>query len=729
MDRVNQETINRIVSSSLPERLSLEARPPITDDHAAHVIQLTQWGQTSLAADHLLFPGINGALAKTVSGVIRGLNILFVSAKPLPKEAGSSLREKIQLRQYAYEVLLEMGLNFHGLESRWLNEGEKSECLSYILNALDEWESVEKEEGRFSVAKEAVEKGLAKLKRVQKGISMVAKTALRIEEGLDFQKNFLTDFMKKAEKEIHENVYYRMIKEGECKFGNDYALGLRWLRHLGFEQVSTNPVLAARAYQDEPALHQVFQEEFKRHPSNRLWSSSLSKYGDEVTLFATLLALWENLYVFRPIFFNLTESSGGGVVSFQLNPNIAHLVDESVRDVFKAFSIASENLTVYDRYLLAGYRIDGEKGRPNMVIKVAASTPAARSITRTINSFGFGSNITVDYSESQEATLILEEMEGMAKAVRKGIRPTQLYMTNMGGRLESHLREVKLEEFFKDLKKTAGEMTAAEKVLKLAEANGTKEKVSQAKTYDEKVIAATRFANQKTLNEPVFEALKEVASKESLQEWEKAIGRSGTLVARRVWGIFFSNPNRDRWIAYLMDKKCLTRDQASLVLDRIHYLPASKRKPFDTYWTLACKNLVHTEFPDHQENVRKMAEDPQFNFQECGESIQDTFPPEVPERLNQIDDFRKAYEINPELAEIFKEVGVVGDFGSGGLNPPDWPEFGPVQKTLTEFKAAYDGFYKEMISSLKKPAPKKKPSKIVKAKTKKVSPPKKKGRK
>lgn len=39
-----------------------------------------------------------------------------------------------------------------------------------------------------------------------------------------------------------------------------------------------------------------------------------------------------------------------------------------------------------------------------MMIKVAS-----RTITRTINSFGFGSNITVDYTVSQEATLILEE--------------------------------------------------------------------------------------------------------------------------------------------------------------------------------------------------------------------------------------------------------------------------------------------------------------------------------
>ncbi|MDO9124745.1 MAG: transaldolase family protein, partial [Deltaproteobacteria bacterium] len=235
-----------------------------------------------------------------------------------------------------------------------------------------------------------------------------------------------------------------MVKDGICKFGNDYAIGLRWLRHLGFEQVSTNPVLAARAYQDEPSLTALFRNGVKQHPDFKRWSANPSRYGDEITLYATLLALWDNLYVFRPIFFNLRETSGGGVVSFQLNPNIAHLVEESIRDVFTAFSLASENLSLYDQYLLAGYRMDGWKGRPNLVIKVAATTPAARTITRTINSFGFGSNITVDFSVSQEATLLIEEMEGMAEAIRKGIRPTQLYMTNMGGRLESHLREIKL---------------------------------------------------------------------------------------------------------------------------------------------------------------------------------------------------------------------------------------------------------------------------------------------
>jgi hypothetical protein len=392
--------------------------------------------------------------------------------------------------------------------------------------------------------------------------------------------------------------------------------------------------------------------------------------------------------------------SGGGVVSFQLNPNIAHLVDESVRDVFKAFSLASENLSLYDRYLLAGYRAEAEKGRPNIVIKVAATTPAARTITRTINRFGFGSNITVDYTVSQEATLILDEMEGMAGALRKGIQPTQLYMTNMGGRLESHLREVKLEELFQELKKKVGEQKAVEKVEQLAGVNGTKDKVAKASMYPEKVVAATRFANQRTLNEPVCEALADVASKQDLLDWEEAIGRSGTFVARRVWLIFFSPKNRPRWVRTLRKKYGVTQAQAKLILDRIHYLPASKRKPFDTYWTLASKNMVHTEFPDHQENVRTLSEMPRFRLKEYESSISKTFPSQFLQRLRQIEDFCKAYDINPELAGVFKSAGIIGDFGNEGLKPEEWSGFGPVQKTLAEFKAAYDNFQKEIVTAV-----------------------------
>jgi hypothetical protein len=702
MKGITQETINQLVNSGRPERLSLEIKPPITDDHAAHIFQLTQLGQTALAADHLLFPEMSEMLSETVSGVIRQLNILFYTARPLASETKESFHQKVSLRRYAYETLLEMALNFHGIESCWLNEEEKEKSLQFIRNVLTEWEELERKEGEVSIAKAVVRKWLSRMKRVQKGNSMVAQTALRIESALDDKKHILLAFLRKAEEEIKTSIYYRMVKEGKCKFGNDYALGLRWLRHLGFEQVSTNPVLAARAYQDEPELISIFREEARHHPNFKQWCGRPQKKAEEITLFATLLALWDNLYVFRPIFFNLRETSGGGVVSFQLNPNIAHLVDESIRDVFQAFSLASENLAIYDRYLLAGYPIDGERGRPNMVIKVAATSPAARIITRRINAFGFGSNITVDFSLSQEATLLLEEMEGMAVAVKKGIRPTQLYMTNMGGRLESHLREAKLEEFFGNLREELGEQRALMRIEGLSEANGTKDKISKARGYEEKVVAATRYAHgQKTLNEAIFKAFGNVVSKESLQEWEDTIGKSGTFVARRLWGIFFSDRNREQWIAYLMKKHDLTREQASLIVNRIHYLPASKRKPFDTYWTLSSRNLVHTEFPDHQENMRKTAQDPQFNLEEFEDSISHTFPIEILERLNKMEDFRKAYEINSELAEIFKEAGISEDFGLAGLTPEDWSQFGPVQKTLSEFKSAYDSFQKEMVSALR----------------------------
>ena len=698
MTAISQKFIEETVGSSTPERLSLEVRPPVRDDHVAHLCQLTEMGQTCLAADHLLFPEINGILVNTVTGMIRVLNILFSQSRPIRGEAEQVLRNKIRTRQHAYEVLLEMALNFHGLESRWLNRREKDESLGYIQHALEEWEKEESEEGDSSVAAAVVKKWLVRMKKVQKGNSMVAKTASRVEGDLDFGKPVLINLLKNAEKEIRENIYYQMVKGNKCRFGNDYALGLRWLRHLGFEQVSTNPVLAARAYQDDPDLADIFREELKRHPSFQPWSASPSANGDEITLFATLLALWDNLYVFRPIFFNLREISGGGVVSFQLNPNIAHLVEESVRDVFKAFSVASENLSVYDQYLLAGYRMAAEKGRPNMVIKVAATTPAAREITRTINSFGFGSNITVDYTVSQEATLILEEMEGMAESLRKGIQPTQLYMTNMGGRLESHLREVKLEDLFRELKEKVGEEKATQRLERLSETNGANEKVAKASTYPEKVVAATRYANQRTINNAVAEALEDIASKQTLLDWEDAIGRSGTLVARRVWSIFFSPRNRPRWTRTLRKKYGLTPKQANLILDRIHYLPASKRKPFDTCWTLASRNLVHTEFPDHQENVRLMSETPRFKLKEYEASISKTFAPQFLQRLKLIEDFRKAFDINPELAAIFKSVGIVGDFGNEGLKPEEWPQFGPVQKTLAEFKGAYDSFQKEMVT-------------------------------
>jgi len=703
---------------------------PIPSDHAAHVVQLAGWGQTTLAADHLLFPELNGFLRGVVAGIIRQLNIQFVGARLLAEDSEAEVACKIRQRQYSYETLLETAVNFMGLESRWLNGVERLQAVGSIRGALAEWEAREAAEGTGSVAAAVVRRFLDRMKLVMKGASMVAKTAVRIEQALDFKKPVLLAFLDKAQAEIEGNIYTRMVREGRCRFGNDYALGLRWLRHLGFEQVSTNPVLAALAYQDDPGLPRIFQAEVKSHPKFALWKAKPEQYGDEIALYATLLALWDNLHVYRPIFFNLAKESGGGVVSFQLNPNIAHLVQESVRDVFAAFAAATEDLSIYDDYLLAGYAATRERARPNIVIKVAASSPAAREIARTINTFGFGSNITVIYTAGQEVTMILEELAGMAGAIKKGIAPTQLYMTNMGGRFESHLREVKLEELFGELKKKLGEAEALKRVEQLAAANGTKPKADAAKGYEAKVVAATRVGGQRTIDANAIAALEGLASAEELKTWEDVIGKSGTLVARRVWGIFFSEANREKWVDYLCRKHQLSREQAKLIFSRVCYLPAAKRKPQDTYWTLTGNNMVHTELPNHQENVRKMAEEPGFNLADYVESITGQFPQEVMDKLNTFPDFRKGYELNAELNRILREAGIAGDFGSGGHKPEKWCDFGSVVKTLADFKAAYDKFRDDMLGLFNevakparaaKPAAKRPSAKVAKASSRKRS--------
>ena len=693
-----QSQIEAIVTASRPERLTDPGKRPITGDHTAHVVQLALWGQTTLAADHLLFPELNGCLRDVVAGVIRKLNIRFVAASLQAGDGETEMAGKVRERQYAYETLLEMAINFYGLESRWLDAAERCQAVEAIRGTLAEWEAREAAEDKGSVAVAVVRRFLDRVKLVQKGASMAAKTAVRIEQALDFGKPVLLAFLDKAHTEIEANIYTRMVREGSCRFGNDYALGLRWLRHLGFEQVSTNPVLAALAYSDDPSLAQTFQTDVKLHPKFAAWRAAPEKFGDEIALYATLLALWDNLHVYRPIFYNLAGTSGGGVVSFQLNPNIAHLVEESVRDVFAAFVAATEDLQVYDDYLLAGYPATRERARPNVVIKVAASSPAAREIARTINAFGFGSNITVIYTVGQEVTMVLEELAGMAAAIKKGIVPTQLYMTNMGGRFESHLREVKLESLFDELKQLVGEAKALEKVNQLASANGTRAKADEAKGYEAKVVAATRFASQRTIDANVAAALAAVASAAELQTWEDVISKSGTLVARRAWGIFWSAENRGKWVDYLCRKHQITKDQAGLILSRVCYLPASKRKPQDTYWTLTGSNMVHTEFPNHQENVRKMAEEPSFKLADYVESITHQFPDTVLKKLNLIPDFREGYELNGELSQILREVGIDGSFGIGGHTPEQWPEFGSVQKTLAEFKAAYDKFRGDILA-------------------------------
>jgi hypothetical protein len=290
----------------------------------------------------------------------------------------------------------------------------------------------------------------------------------------------------------------------------------------------------------------------------------------------------------------------------------------------------------------------------------------------------------------------------MAAAVKKGIRPTQLYMTNMGGRFESHLRADALLRYFAKLKKKLGEKAALVRVAALARANGSSEKVKAAEKYEDKVFAATCYASLKSIDGNVIKALAGVADKKQLEQLEDDLRKSGTLVARRVWHIFFSEKNREKWIAYLCGVLMLSEYQARFIMSRLNYLPASKRRATDTYWTLTAQNMVHTEFGNHQEAVLEMSQREDFELLDYVESIRDDFGPDVVKRLSALPDFITGYELTTELNNILQSAGICGDFGKRGHTPAKWKEFGSVKKTSAEFRAAYNNFKSYVLGLLEK---------------------------
>jgi len=182
---------------------------------------------------------------------------------------------------------------------------------------------------------------------------------------------------------------------------------------------------------------------------------------------------------------------------------------------------------------------------------------------------------------------------------------------------------------------------------------------------------------------------------------EGDLGMAGTLVAQRTFWIFFSPGNRSRWMAYLEKQHGLTPAEADLIIDRIDVLPASKRKPNDTYLTLASRNMTNTEFPDHQFRVLEASRQGGFSLSKFENSIAHEHDVEIGRRLLLLEDFRRAYELTPELCEKLKSVGIQGDDGRGGLNVSEWSTFGSVVKTMAEFTNAYNAFKAKCVEAIR----------------------------
>lgn len=685
--------------------------PPPASDHASLAILAALKGYPELGADNLLNPAVSRSYSTIVGQVCRQAHLEFLKASEL--ESG----ERLARRVWLYSLLIEVAVNTVGLEADWARvpEAEREKAFAALLEELAALEREElSEAGRLEAAEAAVALKLEDMRKVMssnpKVKSMLSWIAERVEQRLDGQHP-ASSFVREMAKEIWANAYYRMSKLGLCRFGNDYALGLRWLRHLGFVQVSTNPVLAAEAYKDDPSLWDKFRDYLRRNPA---LLEKVDSDPDALAMAATLIALWPNMEVFRPVAYLLDFQDG--MISYQLNPNVADSVEGSLRDALRIYSLSEEYFRKYDQYMLWGWPAHMERGRPNIVFKVAGSSEASIEITRRLESLGIGTNNTVTFSVSQEVQLILAKIEGRVEAVKRGVRLTKVYETNMGGRLEAHLREAKAAELIRTALKQLGggaEPELAQLAAKLgvpgAEPGKTWKAPTgwgydiEASTLEEKVeLVASQAYLKSLLNNHLAEFLAKAgvcgASVEEvtkcLEALENAISLSGTLVAQRVWWIFFSPENYSKWVSYIVRKYGVTPEQAEEVLSGIDVLPASKRKPADTYLTLARRNMTNTEFPNHQLNVHREYAEGRVRLEDFADAVSREHSRDVVDLLSTIEDFRKAYELTPELAAILKEAGVSGveAMGTGGLRPSEWASFGPRVKTMRGFTNAYNAF-------------------------------------
>jgi transaldolase len=535
---------------------------------------------------------------------------------------------------------------------------------------------------------------------VLKGQSMVAKMADAIENKLEDQ-DISGSFLSSSKEIIQTNIYYKIVSGGLCKFGNDSATGLRWVRHLGAVQVSSNPVIAARAFEEIPDLWKSFERVVMNHPE---WRKDPVKFQDEIALFGTVVSLLPNVLDFRPI--ALLSNFKDGMVSIQLNPIKASSIEGSVQDAQRINAILQEILRNYDFYLTSG-KAEKRVPKTNVVFKVSTSGTEAIHLTEELDMKGLGTNNTVAFTVSQEIKILISVIRGLVGALKGGTEVPRVYITNMEGRLEDHLRESLAKELLlAGLEKVSekGEGKIDSIVTELGALDDL-----DGKSLEEKIEFLCSKRYLKTLNDRWFvEFLGREKYSSSLEQMESDIRMSGIFVTRRVFELAFSPQVRPKWLEYVMKQFGLSTKEAIQVIDAIDLLPSSKRREEDTLLVLGSKeihNLTNTEFPDQQTKVWLMSKEENFELSKFENSISDKPDSSVLKRLLQMKDFRKAYELTPELAkELREQIGIpsLDEDEAGGLEPEDWQSYGPVMKTMKEFKHAYLHFRGELVQAVEK---------------------------
>ena len=255
---------------------------------------------------------------------------------------------------------------------------------------------------------------------------------------------------------------------------------------------------------------------------------------------------------------------------------------------------------------------------------------------------------------------------------------------------------------------------------RLAESLQAWDEVKEIPSLEQKVVAVASRRYLRPINkEPLIEFLtaqgvpsssKEKVAKH-LSALEDDIEYCGILVTKRVYEVFFSPENKPKWNAYLQAEHDLTSEQAEEVMRGVDILPASKRKPKETFLTLGGAHMTHTEFPNHQMNMLMASLEAGFDLEEFVESVLRGISPEVLHRLTAewVDIsglFAEAYELTPDQLRVLGEAKVTGGdrYGERGISPSQWRTFGATDKTMVEFSGSYERFREKCIKFVSKMA-------------------------
>jgi len=180
-----------------------------------------------------------------------------------------------------------------------------------------------------------------------------------------------------------------------------------------------------------------------------------------------------------------------------------------------------------------------------------------------------------------------------------------------------------------------------------------------------------------------------------IEQLEADLKKAGTLVSKRVYRVFYERKNHSRWVTWLQRQYKMSRRDAITILDSMDVLPASKRVPEDTYDTLGSPNMCNTEFPNHARAVQLYSEREDFDLNSFRNAVNSPPDPQLVNRLMGIDDFVRGYEATNAISGELVGVGVLSnarELGLRGIPEDKWQDFGPVKKTMAEFKDAYEKF-------------------------------------